>query len=420
MRVLVFFTLFVGTMNLIMSCGCKEPLDPTTPQPPVDPEKVLNVLWQVPLQPDTGLYDIGYGCAISEQGEVIYTVNWTNVGPKVVMRDGSAGQLKWEYPFPTDGFNDPGQLHRVNNKVVVSKWSNVHVINMSTGIADWTYKVPESGYGLVACNVINDQIYKVVAPGNPPINSSSTLLRTHYLSNQWDTVLTLNYENDGFYIDMYPPVLWINPQGDSVLVFQEGGIRESGGFNGGKNRASVYAYNLRSRQLEWVRKNIDPAGGITTAKPLVDGDRLYINGVRTLHCFDLNTGNTLWQKEFPEPIMFGNIIAYKNAIMVPSTQIGMWGVDKQTGSILWHNTDVDGSIHQMVQFDGVVYCTSTGYARLYAVNAETGATIWKERSPNRNSRHPNASFAYAGIAIDTVNRKLYTADKYYLMCIALP
>ncbi|MBN8684276.1 MAG: PQQ-binding-like beta-propeller repeat protein [Chitinophagales bacterium] len=418
MQKLIFFGFFTGLLSLLAACGNKEPLVTPPPPPPIDTQANFKVLWQTPLQSDTGQYT-AWGQVVTDGGNIIYSINWTSPLPTVGMRNGETGALIWEQQFPSRGFlND--NFYNINNKIVISDWSETQVWDVASGSVDWAYKVPESGYGMVTCNVINDQIYKVVAPGGPPYNPSSTLLRTHYQSNQWDTVLTLNYENDGFFINMYPPVLWINPQGDSILVFQEGGLRESGGFNGGKNRASVYAYNLRSRQLEWVRKNIDPAGGITTAKPLVDGDRLYINGVRTLHCFDLNTGNTIWQKEFPEAIMDGNITVYKNTLMVPSTQIGMWGVDKQTGSILWYNKDVDGNVLLVVQFDGIVYCTSTGYARLYAVNAETGATIWKENSPNRNSRHPNASFAFAGIAIDTVNRKLYTADKYYLMCIALP
>ena len=81
----------------------------------------------------------------------------------------------------------------------------------------------------------------------------------------------------------------------------------------------------------------------------------------------------------------------------------------------------DGNTWELTLFDGIVYCTSSGYGRLYAVNAETGATIWKEQSPNRkNPKTGNASFASAGVAIDPERRLLYTADKYYVMCIKLP
>lgn len=71
-------------------------------------------------------------------------------------------------------------------------------------------------------------------------------------------------------------------------------------------------------------------------------------------------------------------------------------------------------------FEGVVYLTS-GQGRLCAFDALTGATIWKERSPNyTNPKSSEASFSSTGIAIDSVRRLLYTSDEYYIMCVKLP
>ena len=360
----------------------------------------------------------GSPCFVDDNGDVVFYTSWTLPSAQVAKADGQTGDVIWRYNAYADGFLGQ-QVMSVGDGVVIHNWRYVDILN-SNGVLLWKNKIEEPGGALPRTNVIGDHFYSSHFSGPLPYCTSMSIVRSHYSQLSWDTLVTIHTENDGFFVTLEPPTLWMNPQGDSVLIIRDGGVRASGGANNGKNRASLYAFNLRTRQFDWVKKDIDVGGAISKAQPLIEGDKMYINGVRTLHCFDLNTGNTIWQKEFPEAIMDGNITVYKNTLMVPSTQIGMWGVDKQTGSILWYNKDVDGNVLQVVQFDGVVYCTSTGYARLYAVNAETGATIWKERSPNRNSRHPNASFAYAGIAIDTVNRKLYTADKYYLMCIALP
>ncbi len=108
-------------------------------------------------------------------------------------------------------------------------------------------------------------------------------------------------------------------------------------------------------------------------------------------------------------------------LVVQAGQVGMYGLNKYTGTQVWYNKDTDANTWELILFDGIVYCTSSGYGRLYAVNAETGATIWKEQSPNRkNPKTGNASFADAGVAIDPERRLLYTADKYYVMCIKLP
>ncbi|MBN8684278.1 MAG: PQQ-binding-like beta-propeller repeat protein [Chitinophagales bacterium] len=412
--------LFANIILSLLFVGCKpEPLNPEPPSPPPPTDvSPLKILWQKPLTQDTmnGIY--GSARFVTPGGDILYTTDFTLPSAKVVLLNGIDGSKKWEYQAFAEALLEQ-HVFQISDHILIHNWRYDDILTPN-GQLLWKNKVEEPGGGMPRANVIGDNFYTVHFSGPLPYCTSMSIVRSHYAQLSWDTLVTIQTENDGFYVNLEPPTLWMNPQGDSVLIIRDGGVRASGGANNGKNRASLYAFNLRTRQFDWVQKNIDAGGAVSIAQPLIEGDKMYINGVRTLHCFDLNTGNTIWQKEFPEAIMDGNITVYKNTLMVPSTQIGMWGVDKQTGSILWYNKDVDGNVLLVVQFDGIVYCTSTGYARLYAVNAETGATIWKENSPNRNSRHPNASFAFAGIAIDTVNRKLYTADKYYLMFIALP
>jgi outer membrane protein assembly factor BamB len=360
----------------------------------------------------------GSPCFVDDNGYVVFYTSWTLPSAQVAKADGQTGNVIWRYNAYADGFSEQ-QIMSVGDGVVIHNWRYVDILN-SNGVLLWKNKIEEPGGALPRTNVIGDHFYSSHFSGPLPYCTSMSIVRSHYSQLSWDTLVTIHTENDGFFVTLEPPTLWMNPQGDSVLIIRDGGVRKTGSFNNGKNRASLYAFNLKTRTFDWVKKNMDVGGAIAVAQPCIVGSMIYINGVSTLYCIDLNTGNTIWQKEFPVSILPGNVTVHKDIAMIPSSQEGLWGVDRFTGQILWTNNDVDGTVLESKCFDGVFYCTSTGYARLYAVNAETGATIWKERSPNRNSRHPNASFAFAGIAIDTVNRKLYTADKYYLMCIALP
>ena len=418
MNIVIFLTQVVSSLLL----SCQKMPDPVEPPvvPPVDPPaKTLNILWQKPLTLDTinGIY--GSAQYVTAEGDVLYTTDFTLPSAKAVLLSGKDGSKKWEYQVNSESLSLQN-VFAINNHTLIHHWSYSEIINNANGQRIINNKIEDPGGGMPRANVIGDNFYVIHYSGDLPYSPSMSVVRSHYAQLKWDTLVTFNYANDGFYNALEPPALWINPQGDSVLIIRDGGIRKTPAFNNGKNRASLYAFNLRTRQFDWVQKDVNPGGQFANFQPHIDGNRMYINGVKTLQCIDLLTGATLWSRDFDKGLSFSSIVGNKDLMMVASSDIGMWGVDKQSGNIVWYNADVDGSTEQMHYFDGVVYCTSTGYARLYAVNAETGATIWKENSPNRNSRHPNASFAFAGIAIDTVNRKLYTADKYYLMCIALP
>ena len=411
--------LFTNILLLLLFGGCKpDPLTPPTPPPPPTKESPLKILWQKPLTPDTISGISGSAQFVTPEGDIVYTTNFTLPSAKVVVLNGDDGSKKWEYQAYAEALSLQ-QVFQINNHTLIHNWRYDDILTPN-GQVLWKNKVEEPGGGMPSANVIGENFYTVHYSGPLPYCTSMSIVRSHYSQLSWDTLITIHTENDGFFVMLEPPTLWMNPQGDSVLIIRDGGVRKTGGFNNGKNRASLYAFNLRTRQFDWVQKDVNPWGQFANFQPHIDGNRMYINGVKTLQCIDLLTGATMWSRDFDKGLSFSSIVGNKDLMMVASSDIGMWGVDKQSGNIVWYNADVDGSTEQMHYFDGVVYCTSTGYARLYAVNAETGATIWKENSPNRNSRHPNASFAFAGIAIDTVNRKLYTADKYYLMCIALP
>ena len=86
-------------------------------------------------------------------------------------------------------------------------------------------------------------------------------------------------------------------------------------------------------------------------------------------------------------------------------------------AIVWYNNNSTGTVVQMRYFDGVVYYVSVGSGLLYAINAETGATIWAEYSRNKK---PHVTFAFSSVIIDPVRRYLYTADSYFMMCVKLP
>jgi outer membrane protein assembly factor BamB len=269
----------------------------------------------------------------------------------------------------------------------------------------------------LGCNQIGENLYTVQSTGSYPNTTSSSMVRTP-ASNQftgWDTIYTRLAVPDTFPL-FNLPALWVNDQGDSVLIFNDIHSYNGPPPSAGRSQTFLTAFNLSTRETLWQYADFK---GYYNVPPLINNNRLYVTGP-SVYCFDLASGSLLWEKPI-EGTTDGSLVIHEDILVVQGGQTGMWGLNRYTGEQVWYNKDTDGNVWELTLFDGIVYSTSSGYGRLYAVNAETGATIWKEQSPNRKKpKTGNASFANAGVAIDPERRLLYTADKYYVMCIKLP
>ncbi len=403
----------LSLIGLIMT-GCrKEPLP--TPEPPIPNLSKLEVVWQKPISIDTAENWIIVHDA--RGNKILYSTTLPSPA-KLQVRDGQTGDLRWnfnDFLSPSTGLHLTSDVFANDNIVIIEDAGDVYAINYETGERLW-YSTG-TGWPLGSNQIGDDHFCTIHVTGEGFDISSSSIVRTSFQNPflGWDTLYTQNAVPDSFPLFNFP-VLWVNAQGDSIFIFNEGQ-----GYNGppptvGRGQTYLTALNVRTREVIWQIPNFK---GYYSAPPLVDGDRLYVTG-GSVYCIDLNTGNLLWEKPI-EGTTDGSLVAYNDILVVQGGQIGMWGLNKYTGEQIWYNKDTDGNTWELTLFDGIVYCTSSGYGRLYAVNAETGATIWKEQSPNRkNPKTGNASFASAGVAIDPERRLLYTADKYYVMCIKLP
>ncbi len=386
-----------------------------TPEPPNPTPSKLEIVWQKPISSDTLEYYINVHDV--SNNKVLYCTNLSAPTATLQTRNADNGQLEWifsNFIHPVSVLYLVRDVYTYGTKIMVQDDRDVYCIDYLTGERLWFYEALNAPLG---CNQIGENLYTVQSTGSYPNTTSSSMVRTRASDQftKWDTLYTRSAVPDTFPLFAIP-VIWANNQGDSVMIFNDGHGYNGGPQSAGRNKTFLTAFNLRTRQVVWQYPDFK---GYYLAPPLVDGDRLYVTG-GSVFCFDLNTGSLLWEKPIDGGVD-GSLVAHKDILVVQGGQTGMWGLNKYTGEQVWYNKDTDGNVWELTLFDGIVYCTSSGYGRLYAVNAETGATIWKEFSPNAS--HPktrNASFADAGVAIDPERRLLYTADGFYIMCIKLP
>ena len=403
---------------ILMALACKkEPLPP--PVTPPLPATKLKILWQAPIVADTSEHSTSPQ-AIVENG-IVFSTNFTAPTAFVQMRDAVTGMFRWKFDnfiMPVDGFLRR-QIEGVNNKVILNKWHRTYCVDALNGNLEWARDVTlEGGAGEPYIQVYGDYIYKANYTGSKPESTSESVVRAHYLDGRWDTLLTI-FAKDSFHLNIEPPTLWINPQGDSILVIRDNGLRDNMAtpYEGRYNLVNLYAWNMRSRQYEWKLEDFEDQRYIDLHPPVIDGNRMYLHGINEVFCVNLIDGSLVWKKYLSDKITFGNIVQHENLIIIHGTDHGIWALNKSDGGIVWYNEKSIGTVVQMLYFEGVVYYVSRGSGLLYAVKADTGEMIWAEWSPNKK---PHATFGLSSIVIDPERRVLYTADSYFMMCIQLP
>lgn len=399
-----------------------------TPPPPSPPDTVatkLKILWQVPITQDTsGEYPSSPHCIVN--GNIVFSSRFASPSAFITMLNGETGQHLWKFDnfiLPIDGFATY-EITGIKDKVLVNRWHRTYCLNAQNGQLDWSIDVSGLGGGEPAVTTIGDYIYKCNYTGSKPRSKSESVVRTHYLQGKWDTLLTITAE-DSFYLNIMPPTLWVNSQGDSILIIRDNGLRDvlATPWEGRYNLVNLYAWNMRTRAYEWQIKDFQDSRTVSFHPPIIEGDRLYLLTLGKLSCLDLPTGNVIWTMELPQNTMSvgSGLVKHNDFLIGQGSNNGMRAVDKNGAYIRWTNLQTIGSATQLTYFDGVVYYTSTGSSTLWAVNAQNGDIIWNEFSPNAYSpRTKNAGFDFADVVIDPVRRVLYTADKYYMMCIKLP
>ncbi|MDO8367505.1 MAG: PQQ-binding-like beta-propeller repeat protein [Saprospiraceae bacterium] len=410
----------------IMLGSCrKEPL-PTMPPPPPLPASALEVLWQHPLSPDTSEV---FGSAWHVwQDRVVYTTNFTSPSGQIHCRDAATGELRWKRDdLYTEGWTNR-KIVSIADKTIACMSHRVRCIDNQSGQDVWETDVRQFSSqfvgGIPKIYAAGEYVYHAHYTGGPPYMDAMALVRAHHSLGQWDTLFTVLPDND-WHPHLSSASLWINPLGDSVLMAPFTMLGNLS-VHGPKSRADLYAFNLRTRQLEWALKDFDANGGdCPIYPPVISGDRLYLNCDKTLFCIDLLAGSVLWSRHFPHlsgsTIRYNSLKEYQNNILLVygHPDKGAMALSKADGSTVWENPEGGFQVDELTLFEGVLYYTADGTGRLHAIDAATGETIWREHSPNRTSKR-DASFYSQNLCIDPVRRLLYVTDKYFVMCIKLP
>ena len=101
-------------------------------------------------------------------------------------------------------------------------------------------------------------------------------------------------------------------------------------------------------------------------------------------CHNLWTGDSIWTTKLKGNFLFGSYIINNDILYCAAEGDGYYALDAETGAVKWKGERAPGTSSRMVILNGVLYYINGGDGRLWALDAATGKTLWRLKSPDNN------------------------------------
>ena len=294
--------------------------------------------------------------------------------------------------------------------------SDPRAVDLSTGAIAWHAEMPGGDQGPFM-TAYGTKLYHTYQDGSNPYYKS-TLMIGDILTQQWDSVFYVDMFDD-WSVDLYPPGVQVQDDGDTVLIFHCRMWKDEPTYT---ERTDLYAFNMSADTLVWILQDIDPSGGSTVWSPVVYNGRAYFQGAYSLFCVDIATGNILWTWQSPG---FGNDLnmtgpyVFVDKIFICTYSGMLVALDPYSGEVIWQKDTFEFNPSTLTGFENVLYFTTEGSGKLFAVEASSGNVLWELESPNRSDPDTWLAAFNNPVAIDPVLRRIYLTDRYFLMCLPI-
>ena len=146
------------------------------------------------------------------------------------------------------------------------------------------------------------------------------------------------------------------------------------------NKGFLGLYNYEDKVWVYDRKLINESFGIGNLK--IHNNKAYCLTGDTINCLSILDGNILWKRGFKGNFVFGGFMLDNGTLYCAAEGDGYYALDAETGAIKWKGERAPGTSSRMVVLNGVLYYINGGDGRLWALDAATGKTLWRLKSPD--------------------------------------
>ncbi|NNJ56694.1 MAG: PQQ-binding-like beta-propeller repeat protein, partial [Bacteroidia bacterium] len=310
----------------------------------------------------------------------------------------------WQTSFLPIGSFNPYEFGGISylDKVVFSDGRSFYVIDAETGQILWFHRNENArGY---AC-VIDDYLYKVIED----TRDWSSLFRYDLNTGFEEKLFTINRSEYGnnYSPGLLMPIQWVHPNGNKILVLQN---RTYGWYTDGTSKMDILAWNLTADSMLWYRESLD--GFSSTARPAIDGDKVYFYGDHHAYCINPLNGETIWKYfigDGPEDdFNTANILIVDDKLIVKPDNEHIHAVDKETGENIWTNENTEAMPYKLTVHKDTIWFCSAG---IFGIDANTG-----EKLIDDWNNGGNGSWIFP-VAHHPINGNIYTSDASYIYCL---
>jgi len=400
-----------------MTCDTSDDvMQPSIPENNNNDNSFFEVIWQVPLVPDT-TFRFTMTPILYRESIIHGIIGFNEQNPNQIFGINKlTGEKIWYWSDPLLDSQIPNVgLYQHDKYLALSGRQRVFVVDIENGEKVWNSEYSSSNYRIKG---IDENLYYTFNSEGFD-HDTAHLVRSSLHEENWDTIFTLTkLDLNGYQPGFGMPTEWIKPNGDTILFFQN----RSFNFDINDGQIDFYAYNQTGDSVEWVNIDVTVGGNSSIYPPVVNDNKVYFQGVFGIHCFDTFTGEELW---LHKDLSYGYtnnpmlLVEEKDMLILSSGEGTIFGLNAQTGDVIWENKAGGGGSGDLVYFNGRIYTTGGTPSKLFAINVTNGNTIFAERSPNYKDVTSQVRFE-TDLVIDTDLRYMYLSDGFYFMCIKIP
>jgi outer membrane protein assembly factor BamB len=247
---------------------------------------------------------------------------------------------------------------------------------------------------------------------NSNLNSRSCVFRSPPDHLTVDTIIDY-HATDGFAPNLTSFGFTKLINGDEVILIKNRGFNPNIAFPNA-SRLDVIAYNISADSLIWYHHGVEShEGGVLPIRTL--GNLAFVPGHMYIHCFDVETGQKLWDYRVDKALFLGDIIVHNNTLLFKGAKDELVCLNPFTGQEIWKvlGTGVDPKA-RLTLFNNKIFYTADGYLRV--ASALDGRELYSSKGELWDQQGP----LLCTPAIDPINRRIFINNSTFAICLQMP
>ncbi len=408
MRYEILFIFFA----ILFGCNPKavEPIvepNPCQPYQECDTMVVWKQRWA-----DSLLFVTTLKTELLSNNRLLYSIRRPGYSTELIrLINASSQELIWEWKDYIPGTNGGFSSYEViDDKYLYLNSNHEHYcIDLETGHTVW--KNQESG-GDYLTSHFGDKIFHFKRFGGwHAYPDSSVMYMSDIHDGVWQPIFKTKKDEgvDGYSSTLTPPSIYVDSQGDTILIFQD---RRGRPNPLPWHDTELYSYNLTKKEVKWRVQHIAPTDVSSIVNPPVldlDNKRVYFLTRFTVFCFNLETGAEIWKVPLDYAgVVSGNYFLADGKLITKTDQGYLIAFNASTGSRVYYEKMGGCCVENIKVVGDRIYFTDQA---LFVADVRTGKQKWKY--------YGSGDFS-GGVAVDEANDVMYAVGSYYLYALEKP